>query len=139
MTKVIPTLSAKGYAASVLDKSEAAMTYFCLSQYSQTNIYRGNVVTLAWLVQRYGDDYLEIRNQVESALNNYLGRIFDEAQVSVVAEQNNDRTDLQVNIVVRDGTDTQNLGYLIRTTNNKVLDVFDINNQGYIGNHATAV
>lgn len=133
MTRVIPTLSAKGFVSTIVDKAERAMAYFCISQYSQTNLYRGNVVTLAWLVQRYGSDPLEIRSRLQSTLNNYLNRLFDEAQVEVVADDTSDAIVLETKIIVVDEGVKHDLGYVIRTTNNKVLDIFDINNQGYIG------
>lgn len=133
MSKVIPTLSAKGFVSTVVDKAERAIAYFCVSQYSQTNLYRGNVVTLPWLVQKYGSDALEIRSQLQSALNNYLNRLFDEAQVEVVAEDDSETISLDTKIVVIDQGVRYDLGYIIRTTNNKVLDIFDINNQGYVG------
>lgn len=133
MTKCIPTLSAKGFVTSIVDKAERAMAYFCISQYSQSNLYRGNVVTLAWLVQRYGSDPMEMRSQLQSSLNNYLNRLFDEAQVEVVVDDETETISLDVKIFVVDEGLKYDLGYVIRTTNNKVLDIFDINNQGYIG------
>lgn len=133
MSKCIPTLSAKGFVTTIVDKAERAIAYFCVSQYSQTNLYRGNVVTLPWLVQRYGSDALEMRNQLQSALNNYLNRLFDEAQVEVVVDDDSEAISLDTKIIVIDEGTRYDLGYIIRTTNNKVLDIFDINNQGYIG------
>lgn len=133
MSKCIPTLSAKGFVTTIVDKAERAIAYFCVSQYSQTNLYRGNVITLPWLVQRYGSDALEMRNQLQSALNNYLNRLFDEAQVEVVVDDDSEAISLDTKIIVIDEGTRYDLGYIIRTTNNKVLDIFDINNQGYIG------
>jgi len=133
MTVKIPTLTAKGFVESIEDKIERAMLYFCTSEYSQSDMYRGNVASLPWLVYRYGNNANDIRQEVEGTLSGYLHRVFDEAIVTCVTEEKHDRINLQINAIVRDNGETRNVGYVIGTTNNKVIDVFDINNDGYIG------
>src|SRR5690606_18491455 len=133
MTVKIPTLTAKGFVESIEDKIERAMPYSCTSEYSQSDKNRGNVASLPCLGYRYGNNANHIRQEVEGTLSGYLHRVFDEAIVTCVTEEKHDRINLQINAIVRDNGETRNVGYVIGTTNNKVIDVFDINNDGYIG------
>lgn len=140
MVKKVPTLSPLGFVTAIADKVNALMSYFYVSQYSQTTLYRGSVKPLAWLVQQYGNDPKQIQEQMQTTLQMLFGRYFDDATVSVITDVEDDRIKLTVTAMVRDGATEYNVGYVIRTSNAKVLDIFDLNNDGYIlPNHQNTI
>lgn len=135
MAKKIPTLTTTGFVESMADKCDKAMQYFCLSNRSQSTLYP-NLKPLPWLVATFGNDESAIRTQTKSALEEYLGRLFDACTVSCVSETDGEgRINLQLGIMVRDDGVEQSLAYVIVTNKAEILSIFDTNNDGYIADN----
>ncbi len=62
MVSKIPTLTPKGFVEAIQDKADAIMLNFYVSQYSQTNMFRGANKPLSYLVQQHGDNAVAIRD-----------------------------------------------------------------------------
>lgn len=140
MVKKVPTLSPLGFVTAIADKVNAITSYFFVSQYSQTTLYRGNVLPLAYLVQQFGHDQVQIQQKVETTLQLLFSRYFDDATVAVKTDLEEDRIKLTLTAIVRDDATEYSVGYVIRTSNAKVLDIFDLNNDGYIlPNHQNTI
>ena len=93
---------------------------------------RGNLMPLPKLVQLYGNVPNDITSQLEETLQSYFTRNFDGATVSVTSEVTDDRINLQLSAMVQDDGVTVSVGYIITVSNSSILDIFDINNNGYI-------
>ena len=52
------------------------MSCFFFSKYSQTDLYRGNVISLAKIIKEYGDDTSDISRAIERNLDILLRRYF---------------------------------------------------------------
>jgi len=69
----LPTLS-KHYDLTITQALQKIYDYFLLSDYSQTNIYRGNITSLKYiLINKPNDDLLEeIKNQLTTMCIRYF-------------------------------------------------------------------
>lgn len=133
MAIVQPSLSTEGWLFSITRRTSKAMAYFFISEYSQSDYYKGNITSFKKLVQLYGDDVLALRSECENALNKYLNRLFDNtAEVSVTVDDSTPDVELKINATVRQDSVRYSVGYLLRTSKNEVLDIFDLNNNGYL-------
>jgi len=132
MTKKVATLSPQGFIENLADKVNQTLMYFFLSDYSQTETMRGNLMPLPKLVQLYGNVPNDITSQLEETLQGYFTRNFDGATVGVTNETKDDRINLQLSAMVQDDGVTVSVGYIITVSNSSILDIFDINNNGYI-------
>lgn len=132
MTKKVPTLSPQGFVENLADKVNQTLLYFFLSDYSQTETMRGNLMPLPKLVQLYGNVPNDITSQLEETLQGYFTRNFDGATVAVTNTITDDRINLQLSAMVQDDGVTVSVGYIITVSNSSILDIFDINNNGYI-------
>lgn len=132
MVKKVATLSPQGFIENLADKVNQTLLYFFLSDYSQTETMRGNLMTLPKLVQLYGNVPNDITSQLEETLQTYFARNFDGATVGVTNEVTDDRINLQLSAMVQDDGVTVSVGYIITVSNSSILDIFDINNNGYI-------
>lgn len=132
MTKKVATLSPQGFIENLADKVNQTLLYFFLSDYSQTETMRGNLMPLAKLVQLYGNVPNDITSQLEETLQGYFTRNFDGATVAVTNTVTDDRINLQLSAMVQDDGVTVSVGYIITVSNSSILDIFDINNNGYV-------
>lgn len=130
MAKKIPTLTPKGFVDAIADKGDAAMVNFYVSQYSQSNLYRGSNRPLAYLVQQYGSNSIAMAEALEIELTSYLNRLFDFASIEAEGTEDGDRINLRIDVIIRDDGKEYSLGHEIMTANSKIIDVIDINNTG---------
>lgn len=133
MGKRIPTLSTAGWIESVAEKADKALSYFFVSEYSQSLFHRGNITSLPHLIQQFGDDPLTLKGEMESRLSDYLRRIFDEVQcvAEVRSDDNNpSRTVVILYVVIREDGKEYSLGKEVRTLNSTIESIMDLNNEG---------
>ena len=135
MVKKIPTLSSSAWVGEVSEKADKAIAYFFVSDYSQSVAFSGNITSLSYIVQQYGNDALTLQSEMQRRVQTYMARLFDEAtvEVSVTAvDLENDDGQLNINlkISVVDAGKRYSLARLIKTMNSKVQKIIDINNEG---------
>lgn len=135
MVKKIPTLSSSAWVGEVGEKADKAIAYFFVSDYSQSVAFSGNITSLSYIVQQYGNDALTLQSEMQRRVQTYMARLFDEAtvEVSVTAvDLENDDGQLNINlkISVVDAGKRYSLARLIKTMNSKVQKIIDINNEG---------
>lgn len=131
MVSKIPTLTPKGFVEAIQDKADAVMLNFYVSQYSQTNLFRGANKPLAYLVQQSGDNAVAIRDALEMELRKYLERVFESVPVlEVSSTEEGNGINLRLDVMVRDGGKEYSFGHEIMTSNSKIVDIIDLNNSG---------
>lgn len=128
----VPTLSAKGWIDDIENKADRLTAYFFVSEFSQSELYAGNVASLPYIVANYGHDQLRCATQVEDALRTMFQRYYDQVSVTVTTDTINGRDNGQYNLIVDlnvvQGAYRYSLGKLISTANNLVTNIMDINN-----------
>lgn len=134
MSKKIPTLSSSGWVSEVSEKADKAISYFFVSDHSQTALYPGNISSLAYIVQQYGNDALALLSEMQRRVQTYMSHQFDEANVSVtlaaVTEPDNGQINLKLLISVKENGKEYSIGRLIKTLNSKVQEIINLNNNG---------
>ncbi len=84
--KLVPTLSGRGWLRSPAEKVDQILSWFYVSDYSQSELFRGNITSFAYLVQRYGSDKNQLTSRTESTLESYFKRYLPGTIVEVTAE-----------------------------------------------------
>ncbi len=129
MQIAIPSLSAEGLVTDIRKKADLAMAHFFASDYSQTNVFYSDVTSLSYIVQRYGSDSLELKQQMTLQLEEYLGRNFTTVQVEVdvdeILPQNATKFNIKLDVVVTEGGFSYSLGKLVEIQNGKTIQIID--------------
>ncbi len=134
MANAIPSLSGKGWIQDVKPKADKLMAYYLTSNYSQTDLFRGDVVSLPKQVQEHNSDPVALRDLIRADLERLLGRYFDSVTVDVSTDIPNKDDPARLNItlnatVVQDGV-SYALGRLIESAQGQVAKIFTLNNEG---------
>lgn len=132
MIKAVPTLSGDGFATDIRVKADALIAYYFASDFSQSNVFRENVISLAYQVQQLGNNPTELKRAIEMSTEEYLGSHFDTASVQVSIP---DTTDAAQYEIVFDAVVTQDdlkysVGKLVEVQNNRVVRIIDKLNKG---------
>lgn len=132
MEIAVPTLSGDGFATDIRKQADALMAYYLASDYSQSNVFLGNIMSLAYQVQEHGHDTFALKQEIERSSEEYLGRHFDTARVTVDIEDIDDRAQYNIiyNAVVTKAGLSYSLGKLIEIQNNKVVKIINIMQNG---------
>lgn len=134
MAEQVPSLSAKGWLADPKAKADRLMAYYMTSNYSQTNLFRGEIVSLPKQIQQYGKSATDLRDYIQSDVERLFGAYFDSVSCEVTTDRPDPEDEGRLNITVsafltQDGQ-TYSLGRLIEVNNNIVNRIMDINNTG---------
>lgn len=128
MQKVVPSLSASGWLTGLAERADHVLASYVVSDYSENYLYR--VFSLPWHVQQYGHDDLKLKNRVEGDLDTLFRRHFNDATVTAIVDQpeptDPGRINLKLDIIVYDGGEKYSLGRLIKTSQSRVVEIFDL-------------
>ena len=129
--KIMGTLSTEGWIAEIAARCDRLLSYFFVSDYSQSELYSGNISSLPYIIKTYGDDELRLKTTLTNTLNDYLGRYFDRADVvtstNVVSDTDN-RIEIKLIITVYEDNVQHSVGHLIQTVNSTISSIVNINN-----------
>lgn len=139
MVVKIPTLTPKGFVDAIADKVDAALLNFYVSEYSQTNMFRGSNKPLAYLVQQHGESLLGMEQALTAELNVYLNRLFENATVETTGTEEANSIKLRLDVIVRDSGKEYSIGHQILTTNSKIVDIIDLVNTGSLIRKSPAI
>lgn len=120
----VPSLSTDGWVTDIRKKADLVMAHYFASDYSQSNVFLSKITSLAYQVQREGHNTFELKRLIESDLQQYLGRYFDNVQIDVRIEDEDASGTNRYNIVF-DATVAEHgirysLGRLIEVQNSKI-------------------
>lgn len=130
MARVIPVLGAAGFATDLSIKADEAMANFYITQRSQTDMYRGQVTSLSSIISEFGNNRMNLENEVRRVLQNYLERQFDSVELTVSAESTLTSIDLQISAILRDGNKSIDLKHIVSAVNSKIRSIIDLQNDG---------
>jgi len=134
MVTKVPTMSTSGWVESISEKADRLMSYYFVSDFSQTHLYPNEICSLPYQIQQAGHDRQALQRLMSDNLQRYLGRYFESADISVRTDDINpldpNRTQVTVNINVVENGERYNLGRLINVVNSKIAEIIDINNFG---------
>jgi len=122
-TIVVPTLSGSGWLTGVAERADALLSYFLVSDYTQSNTHRGGITSLPYLIQNKSRNIFSLKEDIASALSLLLRRYFDNASVSVELDNPDARSaryNLTLSVIITDAGKRYSLGKLIDVVNNRV-------------------
>lgn len=130
MARVIPVLGSAGFATDLTIKADEALTNFYVSQKSQSDIYRGSIVSLGDIISRFGSDAMGLENEVRDILEDYFERQFEEVTLDVNTVTKGNSIDLQISAILRDGTKTIDIQHVVTSADSKIRSIIDLQNDG---------
>lgn len=89
--KVVPELGAGGWVEDPIEQLNLLFGHMLSADYSQSNIYRGNVTSIQYLIANHQDDPTNLKSAVDAALTEYLGRYFDTVTVETYTGDDTER------------------------------------------------
>jgi len=130
----VPTLSEDAWVTDAKQKSDYLMAHFFLSDYSQTQLYLGEVASMAWVIQAAQGDMGRTVTLLRQTLQTYFGRYFDDIVVDVVDQTPVDSSAAELVLYlafkdVQTGT-TFTMNEILRERNGVFSRIASINNTG---------
>ena len=113
-TIVVPTLSGSGWLTGVAERADALLSYFLVSDYTQSNTHKGGIASLPYIIQRETRNIFSLKEDISGALGTLLRRYFDNT------DSRSARYNLTLSVTISDGGKRYSLGKLIDVVNNRV-------------------
>jgi hypothetical protein len=130
MAKIVPVLDSNGWVTDLPIKADEALCNIYITLRSQSDAYRGQLVSLADMIRQFGNNPRALVDKVQETLQGYFDRQFEEANLKVSASENGPSIDLQIDAILRDGTEQITLVHAVTYTNSKIQSIIDLQNNG---------
>lgn len=134
LASFVPTLSEDGWENSPEKMGDILISHFFISDYSQTQIYTGQVASLPYLIQKNQGDLPSLFTDITSVLTRYLSRYLQNVVVEVNQNtQYSTGSFIAINLFVSymgANGKTYTLTNIIQTLNSKILNIIKLNNDG---------
>lgn len=82
-TKCVPHLGLKHWVTDPVSMLDLMLAQSMVSEWSQTNQYRGTITSFPYLVAKFGSDPLQMTRETETAYQNYIEKHYEGALVTV--------------------------------------------------------
>ncbi len=138
MSAVYPSLTPAGWISENYKKADMALAHFFVSQYSQSNLYKGKVSSLPYLIQQFGNDPQSLARQVESNVLTLFNRYFGEEDGNVVVSVNvsiefptagdESRYEVRLDAGIAINGVNSSLGKLINVKDSTLIKITELNN-----------
>lgn len=134
MTVSFPTLDSIGWVSTPEETGDRALSYFITSEYSQSVLYHGNIVSLQYLVKKHGHDELTLQSEIATTLDGYLKRYFGEnvsvdVRVLEADPQKPGQLTIHLSCIIRGENGLEySLGRRVIYLNGKLVKIAELNN-----------
>lgn len=128
---VVPMLNETGWATSVADRLDGAFSDFITTNYSQSELWYGKLVSLPYLIKSNAGDLVALRSKAENAINSHLSDLFEKVEVRVATKtypDNDSKVSLIFSIVVVENGEAFNFSKTIENINSIFKMVMELNN-----------
>jgi len=125
MAKAIPTLNVEGFIKDTDTMVIKLYEYFIVSEYSQSNTFRGNISSLKYILQS-NTDILDIKNEIVNTLETMYGRYFDSVTAIVDVTEDGSMVNYAIDIIVIDSNNkTNRLVNVVNTVGDSIININD--------------
>jgi hypothetical protein len=100
----IPTVSAQGWVTDIDQKGDRILSYFIITDYSQSNRWQGEIASLPQLVKGFDNSTAYLEEQITQKLDNLMRRNFG-SDVSVRVRVTNVDESNPTHLSIRMGCD----------------------------------
>lgn len=134
MSQVVPTLTLSGFVSDVPTMIDAMFSYYLTSDYSQSNVFHGKIVSLQKQIQQFQHSEVELERNIREQLETYFRSVADDVTIDVTTAIPNPADPNRLNItlsaiLVKEGK-SYSVGRLVETQDSKILSIINLNNQG---------
>jgi hypothetical protein len=133
MGEVVATLDTMGWVEDTAHKADRLLSYFMVSEHSQSVVHKGRVKSFPYILNKNAGDLLQLRSDVNDALQSILSAHFDEASVQIEVKEivNDDgkptgKVDIKIMAIVTENGVKHSLGRLCHSINGKVKELIDL-------------
>lgn len=131
MAKVIPVLGPAGFTSDLTIKADEALSNFYITQRTQSDMYRHSISSLGSIIVETGMDEMLLENKVRSTLESYLGKQFDQVDLTVSTSVNpSGGIDLQISAILRDGEKTIDIHHVVTAKDSRIRSIINLQNEG---------
>lgn len=96
MSGNIITLGRTAVITDIHESIDWVMSCFFFSKHSQSRLFRGKISSITKLIQQYGNDPTELKTNVDRVLNAFLGNFFEQVDLSVSVNEDEDTGNLNL-------------------------------------------
>ena len=131
MSTPLITLDSQGLVEDPNQKVERILTYLLSTEASQSNVHLPQLISIPDILRKYGSDHIEIKNALQSALEECFRGYFTNTLVDVVVK-NSTKNDGTLNVFIQAKVEQNNKWYdvaqSLSATNDiiKLVSEFDI-------------
>lgn len=129
-----PSLDPDGWLSSPMDVADRLLSDFFDSNYSQTDIYLGNVSSFGYIMQNTKGDLNACKDRIKQTLSSYFLRYFPNVNIDVETNGTIDssgKAELNIYMTFTDvDSKVYNLGKLVQLEGTKVSRIIKLNNEG---------
>ena len=134
MSQVVPTLTLSGFVSDVPTMIDHMFSYYLTSDYSQSNVFHGKIVSLQKQIQQYQHDEVDLERNIREQLEAYFRSVADDVTIDVSTTVPNPTDPNRINItlsaiLIKDGK-SYSVGRLVETQDSKIIKIITLNNEG---------
>lgn len=131
----VPMLSTTGWTTSLSEKADAIASHFFESDPFQSNMYRGKIANLQYIVEQWYHDPVILSNNLRQTLQTYLARYYQACVVDVSTDALDptnvgSKVTITLRIQVTEQGQDYSFGYLISTTKSAINKIIRMNDYG---------
>lgn len=137
MVTPVPTLSTYGFVKDQASKIDYLLSHFFLSDYNQTYLYPGSVISLPEIIQKHGGEVSGVISELNRRLRDYLLRYYIDVDLDIRTAANADvdlstKAELIISVnVVDEGVNSQFIR-LLRSNDSRLSEIVKYNNDGTV-------
>lgn len=110
------------------------MSCFFFSKYSQSDLFKGKIISLSQIIKEGGDNAADISNGIDRGLSDLLGRYFQVVNLNVTAEDSGHSIEVSIEgyVITSDSTGEKrlDLGYVLSSSDGTFKKIVDrLNNE----------
>lgn len=128
----VPALNKSGWVRNISEKADLVLAYFFESDKKQSFIYEGAVSNIQWYIEEYGNNIINLTDQIQNALETYLKRYYTAVTVNVTdnSSGNDSFVTLKIFCSCIEGNKKVDFGRLLNISDKKLTRVISLNNLG---------
>ena len=122
--KKIPSLTMSGYLSTAEQAINATFSYYLESEYSQSTVFRGQVLSLPYRLEQFSGDERNLVEAVSEDIENLFRRSFDGCTANVYATTSpdgEDKFDLNIGAAILNNGVEYSLNRVLKISNNKLV------------------
>lgn len=130
---VLPSMSDQGWIRGAVPKADLMLSHLWIANSNQTYLYAGDVASVQMLIEEHTDDINSLMYALQSKLEQYFGRFFDDATATVDIDPSTALTNkkhLRIGLTLMQGELEFKVGDVVSIADGKFKSIMNANNYG---------